>query len=79
MYTFDNIVGNEFIINSLQNSIKLNKISHSYIFEGQALSGKKLLALTFAKTILCEEAGINPCNKCVSCRSFEMNNNPDII
>ncbi len=79
MYTFENIKGNNLIIKGLQNAIKYNKVSHSYIFNGDHGMGKKTLAKTFAKTLLCEKGGINPCNECISCKTFETNNNPDII
>lgn len=79
MYTFEEIKGNQFIIKSLQNSIKYNKVSHCYIFDGQVGMGKKLLAKTFAKTLQCEKKDITPCNECVSCRSFDTFNQPDII
>lgn len=79
MYDFSRIKGNELVVSSLQNQIQYNKVSHAYIFEGAAGSGKKLIAYTFAKTLLCEEEGTSPCGKCISCRSFEDLNNPDII
>lgn len=79
MYTFEEIKGHELIIKSLQNSIKYNKVSYCYIFDGPIGMGKKLLAKTFAKTLQCEEKGITPCNDCVSCKSFDTLNQPDII
>lgn len=78
MYSFEQIEGNEFIKNSIKKSIRFHKISHSYIFDGPSLSGKKLLAMSFAKTLLCEEKGEHACGHCISCRSFEAFNNPDV-
>lgn len=79
MYTFENIVGNENIINSFIKSNKNNKVSHAYILDGKEKTGKKLIAKTFAKLLLCENSTSNPCLKCSSCISFESNNNPDFF
>lgn len=79
MYTFNEIVGHNEIINHLQSAIKTNKISHAYIIDGEKGIGKKLIANTFAKTLQCEKEGIIPCNECISCRTFDSLNNPDVI
>lgn len=79
MYTFDEIVGHNEIINHLQSAIKTNKISHAYIIDGEKGIGKKLIANTFAKTLQCQKKGISPCDECISCRTFDSLNNPDVI
>ncbi len=80
MYEFNKIVGNKNIINNLKNSIKNNLIFHCYIIDGAKKSGKKMIAKTFAKALLCKQnKGGNPCLKCNSCLAFENNNNPDVI
>ena len=79
MYTFEEIKGNKLIIRSLQNGIKNNKVNHFYIFDGQVGMGKTLIAKTFAKTLQCEKKDITPCNVCVSCKSFDSSNHPDVI
>lgn len=79
MYTFDEIVGHNEIINHLQSAIKTNKISHAYIIDGEKGIGKKLIANTFAKTLQCQKKGISPCDECISCRTFNSLNNPDVI
>ena len=72
---FENILGNEKNKDILEKSIKLKKISHSYIFWGIEGIGKKMIAKEFAKNILCLEQQEN-C-RCKSCIEFETNNNPD--
>ena len=72
---FENILGNEKNKNILEKSIKLNKISHSYLFWGIEGIGKKMIAKEFAKNILCLEQKDN-C-KCKSCIELDSNNNPD--
>lgn len=79
MLDFRDAVGHEQVIEHLQMAITKEKISHAYIFNGEKGSGKRFLARTFAKTLLCEEGGTNPCGKCKSCMQAETNNHPDII
>lgn len=74
---FDNILGNDRIKEVLANSVKNNKISHSYLFVGTEGIGKKLIAKEFAKMILCIDDNEKYCNKCKSCIEFDTNNNPD--
>lgn len=74
---FNDIIGHEKIILKLQNAIRNNSIAHGYLFEGPKSMGKKKLAMIFAKTLLCKEKGIKPCNKCPSCLKFDSGNHPD--
>lgn len=73
---FNNIIGNKKIKELLTNSIKINKISHSYLFVGTEGIGKMLIAKEFAKMILCTNEN-KYCNECKSCIEFNTNNNPD--
>ena len=75
---FDNIIGNNKIKEELQQLIKLNKNSHSYLFVGTSGIGKKMIAKEFAKMILCLSEN-KYCNNCKSCLEFDSNNNPDFI
>ena len=79
MSGFQSIIGHEEVIEHLQNAIKTGKVSHSYIFTGEAGAGKKLLATTFAMTLQCEKKGIEPCMECDSCKKAVGKNHPDII
>ena len=75
---FQDIIGQEQITGHLQNAIRMGKVSHAYIIQGEAGSGKKLLANTFATTLQCEEGGIEPCGHCQSCKQAVSGNHPDI-
>ena len=75
---FNNIIGNDKNKNILINTIKTERVSHSYIFCGIEGIGKKAIAKEFAKSILCLEKE-RPCNKCKSCIEFNTNNNPDFF
>jgi len=79
MQDFSQIIGNRGIVEHLQNAINARKVSHAYIFHGEEGMGKKSLALSFAKTLQCEEKGTNPCNKCKSCIQADSGNHPDIL
>lgn len=66
--TFDDVVGQEVIIQTLKNSILNNKINHAYLFSGPRGCGKTSIAKIFARLVNCENPnGTNPCNECVCC------------
>ena len=73
---FDKVLGNEKVKQELEQTVKLNKMSHSYLFLGTSGIGKKMIAKEFAKMILCIEEQ-KYCNHCKSCIEFDSNNNPD--
>ncbi len=75
----DRIVGHKDIIEHMQSSIKNNRVNHAYILDGPKGIGKMTLARAFAKTLNCEKGGTIPCGSCISCKTFDENNNPDII
>ena len=79
MAGFSGIIGHEQIIEHLQNAIRLNKVSHAYILDGEEGSGKMLLASAFAQTLQCEKGGTEACGTCHSCIQAESLNQPDII
>ena len=70
---FEGIVGNEKIKTELQNAVKQNKTSHSYLFVGQSGIGKKMIARELAKMLLCLEEE-KYWNNCKSCLEFQNNN-----
>lgn len=78
MAEFKQIIGHEQIIQHMQNAIRQKKISHAYLLCGESGSGKRLVAEAFAKAVLCEEGGIEACEKCKSCKQAESGNHPDI-
>ena len=79
MAGFSEILGHEQIIEHLQNAIKLQKVSHAYILDGEEGAGKNMLARAFAQTLQCERGGIEPCGECHSCKQAMSGNQPDII
>lgn len=75
---FENIVGQDYIVKTLKNSILNNNISHAYIFSGPRGTGKTSTAKVFSKAINCinQKEG-SPCENCEFCKNFI--ENPDII
>lgn len=78
MNNFNDIVGHEAIIQHIRNSIKMNKVSHAYLIEGERGMGKNLITEAFAKTLQCEAGNDEPCEICTSCKLFDSLNHPDI-
>ena len=68
--TFDEVVGQEYIVKTLQNAVKFNKIAHAYLFCGPRGTGKTSIARILAKAVNCE-AEDKPCNECASCKMIE--------
>ena len=79
MTGFKDIIGQEHIVEHLQNAIKLDKISHAYIIEGERYAGKEFIARIFAAALQCEKGGEDPCMECHSCKQAMNQNHPDII
>ncbi|SDD66339.1 DNA polymerase-3 subunit delta' [Terribacillus halophilus] len=63
----------------LVNSLKRDRISHAYIFQGSRGTGKSALSRLFAKSIFCRNRhGAEPCNDCKDCRRIDSGNHPDL-
>jgi len=78
--TFEDVVGQKVIKQTLTNSIINDKISHAYLFTGPRGTGKTSIAKILAKIVNCESLNnITPCNKCVSCTQIKNKQNTDII
>ena len=79
--TFDEMVGQQHIRQTLKNSIKSASIAHAYLFTGTRGTGKTSTAKIFAKAVNClhpKEDG-SPCNECEVCKALSSPNNLDII
>lgn len=69
----------EKVVKIITNSIKKQRLSHAYLFEGAKGTGKRQVAFQLAKTFLCEEKeGVNACESCPSCKRISSGNHPDV-
>lgn len=77
--SFDEVVGQDYIVQTLKNQIKLNRLTHAYLFCGPRGTGKTSTAKIFAKAVNCthSENG-NPCETCAECVALSQPNT-DII
>ena len=76
---FSEVVGQDYIIKTLVNAIRNNKIAHAYLFAGPRGTGKTTIAKLFAKAINCEKFKNEACDKCENCKAYLEGNHPDII
>ena len=70
--TFESVVGQEALTQTLRNAIRTNHLAHAYLFCGPRGVGKTTCARIFAKTINCLNPtdGHEACNQCESCTAF---------
>ncbi|MEE6453263.1 DNA polymerase III subunit gamma/tau [Gottfriedia acidiceleris] len=77
---FKDVVGQDHIIRTLQNSLLQQKVSHAYLFTGPRGTGKTSTAKIFAKALNCEHAPTNePCNECSVCKGITDGSISDVI
>jgi len=79
MSGFNSIIGHEQMISHLEHAIQSGKVSHAYLFQGEAGSGKRMMADAFAMALQCEAGGVEGCGTCHSCHQAISRNHPDII
>ena len=77
--TFDDVVGQDFIVKTLKNQIRTNKLTHAYLFCGPRGTGKTSTAKIFAKAVNCTHTNDgNPCGLCAECVALS-EANTDIV
>ena len=76
---FSEVVGQDYIVKTLTNAIRNNKIAHAYLFAGPRGTGKTSIAKLFAKAINCQDFKEEACDSCANCKAYLEGNHPDII
>ena len=74
--SFDEMVGQRQIVQTLKNAVETGRVSHAYLFCGPRGTGKTSVAKIFARVLNCESPDHKPCGKCENCKA---ENHPDII
>ena len=78
--TFDDLIGQEAVSQTLSLALDGNRLSHAYLFSGLRGSGKTSTARIFAKALLCEQSSTShPCGTCTHCTMAAQNSHMDII
>ena len=77
---FEKLVGQEFVVSTLENAIQEGRIAHAYLFSGPRGVGKTSSARLLAKALNCERGmSAPPCGECSSCREITSGTSVDVI
>jgi len=78
--TFDDVVGQQHVTDTLKRQVLLDRLSHAYLFTGTRGTGKTTCAKLLARAVNCENpVGGNPCGKCHACVGIENGSILDVL
>jgi DNA polymerase-3 subunit delta' len=74
---WDDVIGQERVIDGLARAVTSGHVPHAYLFEGPPGVGKRGTALGLALALICERAPARGCGACETCRRIEAGLHPD--
>jgi len=78
--SFDQVIGQNSVTQTLSLALNLDRLSHAYLFSGLRGSGKTSTARIFSKALICEKGPTaTPCEECENCKMANENRHIDII
>lgn len=78
--TFEDVKGQDHIVQTLKNQISSGRIGHAYLFCGTRGTGKTSIAKIFARAVNCEaSANGSPCNTCEACKSILTGSSMNVV
>jgi DNA polymerase-3 subunit gamma/tau len=78
--TFEEVIGQKPVVQTLQNAIKNDRVAQAYIFSGMRGVGKTSAARILAKALNCQQGPTpTPCNKCESCKAINEDRSVDVL
>ena len=78
--TFEDVIGQPHIVQTLLNAVSTKRIAHAYLFSGTRGVGKTTVARILAKALNCEQGPTgHPCNRCPNCQEIMQGSSVDVV
>jgi DNA polymerase-3 subunit gamma/tau len=78
--TFDDVIGQPHIVQTLLNAVSTKRVAHAYLFSGTRGVGKTTVARILAKALNCEQGPTgHPCNRCANCQEIAQGSSVDVV